>query len=213
MSPMTTASLRCATSALDLAAAVLLAQPDMDFADAELVQHIDAGRCRLGAAVRRDTPCSRDAARAVAAVEVGQPLDQVRRGEVAGSPRRGWFSTESPDPPAAAATTERVPLTLVTSRVRAAGLKLGAHAFILKPVDMDELLLTAERALEARQIARRRQGQPLEHPWEAVRPIAAVSELLAVFSAVFSIPSARRAPHHNDAQTGEDHGRCHPATS
>jgi DNA-binding NtrC family response regulator len=33
-----------------------------------------------------------------------------------------------------------------------ASLKLGAHAFLWKPINMDELLITAERALERRQL-------------------------------------------------------------
>jgi DNA-binding response OmpR family regulator len=70
---------------------------------------------------------------------------------------------------------------------RSAGLKLGAHAFLQKPVDLEELLLTANGALESRQTTRRRR-QALTHHWGAVRPMAAVSELLAVFAAVFTIP-------------------------
>lgn len=39
-------------------------------------------------------------------------------------------------------------------------LKLGAHAFIVKPINIDELLITAERALERRQLLiERRQRQ------------------------------------------------------
>lgn len=39
-------------------------------------------------------------------------------------------------------------------------LQLGAYAFLMKPVNVDELLITAERALEHREllIERRRRG-------------------------------------------------------
>ena len=71
--------------------------------------------------------------------------------------------------------------------VRSASLKLGAYAVLEKPVDVEGLLLTADRALESRQTARSRR-QLLERRWGAVRPMAAVSELLGAFAAVFSIP-------------------------
>ena len=70
--------------------------------------------------------------------------------------------------------------------VRRAGLKLGAHAILEKPVDMDELLLTAERALTSRQIQRARR-QPLQLHWGAVRPMVSISELLGTFAAVFTV--------------------------
>lgn len=70
---------------------------------------------------------------------------------------------------------------------RSAGLKLGAHAFLQKPVGLEELLLAADGALESRQTALRRR-QALAHYWDAARPMAAVSEMLAVFAAVFKIP-------------------------
>src|SRR2546426_11647397 len=43
-------------------------------------------------------------------------------------------------------------------------LKLGAHAFLMKPINMDELLITVERALERRQllIERRERQQAYE---------------------------------------------------
>src|SRR5216117_4101373 len=53
-------------------------------------------------------------------------------------------------------------------------LKLGAHAFLMKPINMDELLITAERALERRQLlVERRQhqqahGQRQEAPREVL---------------------------------------------
>jgi DNA-binding response OmpR family regulator len=71
--------------------------------------------------------------------------------------------------------------------VRGASLKLGAYAVLEKPVGVEELLFTAEGALYSRQIARR-ERQVLERRWGAVRPIAAVSELLGAFAAVFTIP-------------------------
>ena len=45
-----------------------------------------------------------------------------------------------------------------------ASLKLGAHDFIMKPVNMDELLIATERALERRQllIERREYHERLE---------------------------------------------------
>ena len=45
-------------------------------------------------------------------------------------------------------------------------LKLGAYAHLWKPVDMDELLIAAERALERRQllIERRRRGDAPQKP-------------------------------------------------
>ena len=45
-------------------------------------------------------------------------------------------------------------------KIAIASLKLGAHAFLMKPINMDELLITAERALELRQLLiERRQYQ------------------------------------------------------
>jgi len=39
-------------------------------------------------------------------------------------------------------------------------LKLGAHAYLMKPISVDELLMAADRALERRQlIIEHRQGQ------------------------------------------------------
>ncbi len=84
--------------------------------------------------------------------------------------------------------------------IRSACLKLGAHALLQKPIGMEELLLTAEQALESRQIARR-QRQLLERRWAAVRPMAGISELLAVFGAVFSIPARRRQHEHSSRPT------------
>jgi len=76
--------------------------------------------------------------------------------------------------------------------VRAAGLKLGAYAFVLKPVDMDELLRLADKALTARETALRRRLL-LPQQWSEVRPLTGVSELLGMFAAVFSVPAPRRA--------------------
>src|SRR5439155_666699 len=56
-----------------------------------------------------------------------------------------------------------------------ASLKLGAHAFIMKPVNMDELLIATERALERRQllIERREYHELLERrAVEATRDLA-----------------------------------------
>ena len=74
--------------------------------------------------------------------------------------------------------------------VRTAGLKLGAYAFVLKPVHMDELLRTAEDALWARETACR-QRQLLPQQWREVRPLATVSELLGMFAAIFGVPRPR----------------------
>ncbi len=62
---------------------------------------------------------------------------------------------------------------LDVAAVRSASLKLGAYALLEKPVDLGELLLTADRAIEVRETGRRRR-KSLEHQWGAVRPMAAV---------------------------------------
>jgi DNA-binding NtrC family response regulator len=50
-------------------------------------------------------------------------------------------------------------------------LKLGAHAFLMKPINIDELLITVERALERRQllIERRQHQEPYGQPQETDR--------------------------------------------
>ena len=50
-----------------------------------------------------------------------------------------------------------------------ASLKLGAHAFIMKPINMEELLITVERALERRQLL-------IEHRHHRDRPARPSSE-------------------------------------
>jgi len=82
---------------------------------------------------------------------------------------------------------------LDVERAVTAGLKLGAYAFLSKPVGLDELLAVAEGALASRRTAPKRH-QPLEAQWAAVRPLASVSELLAVFAAVFETPRVVRHP-------------------
>src|SRR5438034_2684190 len=42
-------------------------------------------------------------------------------------------------------------------------LKLGAHAFLMKPINMDELLITVERALERRQLLIERREHQQDH--------------------------------------------------
>src|SRR2546422_10978603 len=44
-----------------------------------------------------------------------------------------------------------------------ASLKLGAHAFLLKPINTDELLIATERALERRQLLIERRGRQRAH--------------------------------------------------
>jgi CheY-like chemotaxis protein len=77
---------------------------------------------------------------------------------------------------------------LDSDAVRAAGLKLGAHTVLEKPVRPRDVLLAADQAIESRRVALCRR-QPLEHQWREVRPMAGASELLAMFAAVFSVPS------------------------
>ena len=77
--------------------------------------------------------------------------------------------------------------------VRVAGRKLGACAFLLKPVGIDELLRTAEEALAFRQDALKRRHL-LPQQWSEVRPLGSVSELLGMFAAVFSVPLPRQVP-------------------
>src|SRR5438046_260544 len=57
-------------------------------------------------------------------------------------------------------------------------LKLGAHAFLMKPINMDELLITVERALERRQllIERREHQQDHGQRQEAPREILIVAD-------------------------------------
>src|SRR5436189_1605358 len=57
-------------------------------------------------------------------------------------------------------------------------LKLGAHAFLMKPINMDELLITVERALERRQllIERREHQQDHGQRQEAPREILIVED-------------------------------------
>jgi DNA-binding NtrC family response regulator len=62
-----------------------------------------------------------------------------------------------------------------------ASLKLGAHAFIMKPINMDELLIATERALERRQllIERREYHELLERrAVEATRDLASKHQQL-----------------------------------
>ena len=75
---------------------------------------------------------------------------------------------------------------LDSDAVRAAGLKLGAHTVLEKPVRPRDVLHAADQAIEARRVAICRR-QPLERQWGEVRPLAGVSELLAMFAAVFSV--------------------------
>lgn len=58
-------------------------------------------------------------------------------------------------------------------------LKLGAHDFLMKPVNMDELLLAAERALERRQllIERRQHQQAFEQLQDSDRPTPGRAEV------------------------------------
>jgi DNA-binding NtrC family response regulator len=57
-------------------------------------------------------------------------------------------------------------------------LKLGAHAFLMKPINMDELLITVERALERRQllIERREHQQAHGQRQEAPREVLIVED-------------------------------------
>jgi len=81
---------------------------------------------------------------------------------------------------------------LDSDAVRAAGLELGAHAVFEKPVRPRDVLLAADQAIETRRVTLSRR-QPLERQWSEVRPMAGVSELLAMFAAVFSVPKSRPA--------------------
>src|SRR3989454_2578046 len=58
-----------------------------------------------------------------------------------------------------------------------AGLKLGAHAFLMKPINVDELLIATERALERRQllIERRERQRAHEQRQEAPREVLIVA--------------------------------------
>src|SRR6185503_16933500 len=56
----------------------------------------------------------------------------------------------------------RPPLTVTDLKTAIASLQLGAYDFIMKPVNVDELLIAADRALERRQLLiERRQYQEL----------------------------------------------------
>ncbi len=78
--------------------------------------------------------------------------------------------------------------------LRSACLKLGAYALLQRPIEMEDLLATIEGALYSRQIARR-QRHILERRWGAIRPMASVSELLAMFATVFAVPPVHRSQH------------------
>src|SRR5213596_3036274 len=58
-------------------------------------------------------------------------------------------------------------------------LKLGAHAFLMKPINIDELLITVERALERRQllIERRQHQEPYGQPQETDRTMLERADL------------------------------------
>src|SRR2546428_438481 len=58
-------------------------------------------------------------------------------------------------------------------------LKLGAHAFLMKPINIDELLITVERALERRQllIERRQHHEPYGQPQETDRTMLGRADL------------------------------------
>src|SRR5216110_767232 len=69
-------------------------------------------------------------------------------------------------------------------------LKLGAHAFLMKPINMDELLITVERALERRQllIEHREHQQAHGQRQEAQRDVLIVEnhpEVRGVFHQIF----------------------------
>src|SRR5437870_2045914 len=55
-----------------------------------------------------------------------------------------------------------------------ASLKLGAHAFLLKPINIDELLIATERALERRQLLIERRERQRAHGQRQEAPDAAV---------------------------------------
>jgi CheY-like chemotaxis protein len=77
---------------------------------------------------------------------------------------------------------------LDSDAVRNAGLKLGAHTVFEKSVHPRDVVLAADHAIELRRVALCRR-QPLDRQWHEVRPMAGLSELFAMFAAVFSVPS------------------------
>src|SRR5437870_11891515 len=85
------------------------------------------------------------------------PISMVRGGKwVRDAGIRLLLDIRQEDPDAAVIVSSGAPYAKYVSE----SLKLGAHAFLMKPVLIEELLITVERALERRQllIERRRRG-------------------------------------------------------
>ena len=82
---------------------------------------------------------------------------------------------------------------LEADEARRRALALGAFGLLEKPFGIDALLEMAERAIERRRRSIERRQREAQFPAD-IRRLAALSELLAVFAAVYRTPAVPRGP-------------------